>query len=61
MRATKMTLATLSRYTFLIYWWTATEFDGEQAYMACYNGQVRPRNKDWGPGYYGYRAVKEVD
>jgi hypothetical protein len=43
----------------VIYWWTATEVDSEQAYIIVYDGQVRPRAKDFGPDYLGYRCVKE--
>jgi hypothetical protein len=27
--------------------------------MIVYNGQVRPRSKDYGPAYLGYRCVKQ--
>ena len=42
----------------VIYWWTATEIDGEQAYIIVYDGKVWPRDKEFGPAYLGYRCVK---
>ncbi len=44
----------------VIYWWTGTEIDQKRAYMICYNGQVRPRQKDFAPAYFSFRAVKDV-
>jgi hypothetical protein len=42
----------------VIYWWTATEINDEQAYMIVYDGKVWPRRKRFGPDYLGYRCVK---
>lgn len=42
----------------VIYWWTATEIDGEHAYMIVYDGRVWTRNKDLSLGYLGFRCVK---
>jgi hypothetical protein len=42
----------------VIYWWTATEIDGEKAYIIVYDGKVWPRSKDFGPDYLGFRCVK---
>jgi hypothetical protein len=42
----------------VIYWWTATEVDEDNAYMIVYHGQVWPREKLYGPGYLGFRCVK---
>jgi hypothetical protein len=42
----------------VIYWWTATEVDEEQAYIIAYDGRVWPRSKESGLGYLGYRCVK---
>ena len=42
----------------VIYWWTATEIDEEQAYIIVYDGKVWPRSKDFGPDYLGFRCVK---
>jgi hypothetical protein len=43
----------------VIYWWTATEVNEEQAYMIVYNGQVWSRSKQFGPEYFGFRCVKQ--
>lgn len=43
----------------VIYWWTATEIDGEKAYIIVYDGKVWPRSKNLGADYYGFRCVKE--
>ena len=42
----------------VIYWWTATEIDDNQAYIIVYDGKVWPRSKDFGPDYLGFRCVK---
>jgi len=42
----------------VIYWWTATEVDKDQAYIIVYDGKVWPRSKDFGPAYLGFRCVK---
>jgi hypothetical protein len=44
----------------VIYWWTATEVDAEQAYIIVYDGKLWPRRKEIHPGYLGFRAVKAV-
>jgi hypothetical protein len=45
-------------YSPVIYWWTATEIDGDRAYIIVYDGKVWPRSKDFGPDYLGFRCVK---
>ena len=45
----------------VIYWWTATEINAEQAYMIVYDGKVWPRRKRFAPDYLGYRCVKSVE
>lgn len=42
----------------VIYWWTATEVDKDQAYIIVYDGKVWPRAKNFGPAYLGFRCVK---
>ena len=42
----------------VIYWWTATEINDDQAYMIVYDGKVWPRRKGFAPDYLGYRCVK---
>jgi hypothetical protein len=42
----------------VIYWWTATEMDQDQAYIIVYDGKVWPRSKEFGPAYLGFRCVK---
>jgi len=42
----------------VIYWWTATEIDGEHAYIIVYDGKVWPRSKIFGPEYLGFRCVR---
>ncbi len=46
-------------YSQVIYWWTATEVDGEQAYIIVYDGRVWPRAKQLSQGYLGFRCVKQ--
>lgn len=46
-------------YSQVIYWWTATEIDGDKAYIIVYDGKVWTRSKDFGPDYLGYRCVKQ--
>ena len=46
-------------YSQLIYWWTATEVDEENAYMIVYDGRVWPRAKQLNQDYLGFRCVKE--
>lgn len=45
-------------YSQVIYWWTATEIDEEDAYIIVYDGKVWPRSKDFGPDYLGFRCVR---
>ena len=45
----------------VIYWWTATEINDEQAYMIVYDGKVWPRRKRFAPDYLAYRCVKPVE
>lgn len=45
-------------YSPVIYWWTASEADNENAYMIAYDGKVWPRRKQSSPAYLGYRCVK---
>ena len=42
----------------VIYWWTATEEDEDQAYIIVYDGKVWARAKQFGPAYLGFRCVK---
>jgi hypothetical protein len=42
----------------VIYWWTATEINDEQAYMIVHDGNVWPRRKRFAPDYLAYRCVK---
>ena len=42
----------------VIYWWTSTEVDAEQAYIIVYDGKVWPRAKQFSPAYLGFRCVK---
>jgi hypothetical protein len=42
----------------VIYWWTATEVDDQQALIIVYDGEVWPRPKQAHWGYLGFRAVK---
>jgi hypothetical protein len=42
----------------VIYWWTATEIDEDQAYIIVYDGKIWPRSKSFGPDYLGFRCVK---
>jgi hypothetical protein len=43
----------------VIYWWTATEIDEDNAYIIVYDGKVWPRSKQFGPSYLGFRCVKQ--
>ena len=45
-------------YSPVIYWWTATEVNEQNAYIIVYNGQVWPRTKSFAPDYLGFRCVK---
>jgi hypothetical protein len=42
----------------VIYWWTATEVDEEEAYIIVYDGKVWSRSKQFGAAYLGFRCVK---
>jgi hypothetical protein len=42
----------------VIYWWTATEVNDEQAYMIVYDGKAWPRRKRFAPDYLAYRCVR---
>lgn len=42
----------------VIYWWTSSEIDTEQAYIIVYDGKVMPRSKQFSPAYLGFRWVK---
>jgi hypothetical protein len=42
----------------VIYLWTATERNEEQAYIIVYDGEVWPRSKQFGPAYLGFRCVR---
>ncbi len=44
----------------VIYWWTKTEIDENNAYMIVYDGKIWKRRKSFGPNYLGFRAVKGV-
>ena len=46
-------------YSQVIYWWTATEVDEEDAYIIVYDGKVWLRWKVFGPAYLGFRSVQE--
>ena len=46
-------------YSQVIYWWTDTEIDEEQAYIIAYDGKVWQREKRFHLGYLGFRCVKE--
>jgi len=45
----------------VVYWWTATEVNDEQAYIIVYDGKVWPRRKTVSAGHLGFRAVKSPD
>jgi len=42
----------------VIYWWTATDADEQQAYIIAYDGKVWPRDKQFAPAYLGFRCVR---
>ncbi|HID38256.1 MAG TPA: DUF1566 domain-containing protein [Calditrichaeota bacterium] len=46
-------------HTMVIYWWTGTEIDSTHASIITYNGKIRKREKKYGPGSLGFRAVKK--
>ena len=43
----------------VIYWWTKTEVDANNAYMIVYDGKIWKRRKNFSANYLGFRAVKE--
>jgi hypothetical protein len=45
----------------VIYWWTGTEINDEEAYIIVYDGKVWPRRKRFAPDYLAYRCVKSVE
>jgi hypothetical protein len=46
-------------YSPVIYWWTATEVDGNRAYRIVYDGKVFVWNKKAAPDYFSFRCVRE--
>ncbi len=42
-----------------IYYWTAEEFNADEAWYVSYNGNVLNQEKDWGNPRHGYRCVCE--
>lgn len=44
----------------VIYWWTKTEIDKNNAFIIVYDGKIWKRRKSFGPNYLGFRAVKEI-
>ena len=42
----------------VIYWWTATEVDEDNAYIIVYDGKILSRNKQVALAYLGFRCVK---
>jgi hypothetical protein len=42
-----------------IYYWTADEYDAEQAWYVSYNGWVQHQSKGWGNPRHGHRCVRE--
>jgi len=45
-------------YSRVIYWWTATELNADQALMIVYDGNTWVRSKDFETGNIGYRCVR---
>ncbi len=45
-------------YSQVIYMWTATEVDQENAYIIVYDGKIWSREKQLNMGYLGFRCVK---
>ena len=41
-----------------IYYWTADEYDEDEAWYVSYNGWVRHQPKDWGNPRHGHRCVR---
>ncbi len=44
-----------------IYYWTADEYDRDEAYYVGYNGSVAKQPKDFGNPRHGYRCVREPE
>lgn len=44
----------------VIYWWTKTEIDENNAYIIVYDGKIWKRRKGFSANYLGFRAVKET-
>ena len=42
-----------------IYYWSADEYDEQEAYYISNNGHVSRQPKDWGNPRHGYRCVRE--
>lgn len=42
----------------VIYWWTATEINEEEAYIIVYDGKAWTRSKESGLAYLGFRCVR---
>lgn len=45
----------------VIYWWTKTEIDENNAYIIVYDGKIWKRNKGFRANYLGFRAIKEME
>ena len=45
----------------VIYWWTKTEIDKNNAYIIVYDGKIWKRRKGFDANYLGFRAVKETE
>lgn len=45
----------------VIYWWTKTEIDENNAYIIVYDGKIWKRKKNFSPSHLGFRAVKETE
>jgi hypothetical protein len=43
-----------------VYFWTADEYDAEDAYYVSYTGFVSRQPKNWGNPRHGYRCVKDA-
>jgi hypothetical protein len=44
----------------VIYWWTRTEIDENDAFMIVYDGKIWKKSKSFNANYLGYRAVKDL-
>jgi hypothetical protein len=45
----------------VIYWWTATDINDEEAFIIVYDGKVWPRRKRFAPDDLAYRCVKPAE